>query len=588
MISTDRIQAQAAVNKGVADGLFSWAAWPWGNQDMDTYVDASYQTFEGGASSGGGKPYMMGVSPWFYTNLPGFGKNWMWKGDDLWFDRWQQVLWFQPDLVEIISWNDWGESHYIGPLQSDANRAAQVFTPGRAPFDYTKGMPHDGWLATLPWFIELYKSTSGQTTMANEVLSAWYRPNPVTYSPCNRNGTTLNTHSQYQQEFLPDKSELVDRIFFTVIAASSPTVTVTIGGSSVTVTMSHTPYGGIGAYHGYADFSNSNKVGTVVVKASTAKSPNMVVPNTIAITTACSNGLTNYNAWAGSILGTNAGVSNTKSLYDMGCTKGTAPGNFLGLCQTSCMYGYCPRTACHCLELGVPPSPVIPTPAPPSGYPKKGEDASYKGLCAYDCSIGTCYSEVCTTVSAALTTATVSPFTPLACTAGVALPAFPQYAGLCSNACGHGFCPINICKCTGQNAQLPIPATTQDTTATATDGTDDNGLCKWNCDRGYCPFPCNGSHNPVCTTTTSPKTSTSLGAFTPLPTTDGLTFTFTLVNATPYKLTRITANPPAPVPWKMSQFNFGDVESGNYTSQLPTAHPDRANRKLTTNYCTVR
>ena len=26
---------------GVADGLFSWAAWPWGNTDMNTYVDAS-------------------------------------------------------------------------------------------------------------------------------------------------------------------------------------------------------------------------------------------------------------------------------------------------------------------------------------------------------------------------------------------------------------------------------------------------------------------------------------------------------------------------------------------------------------------
>lgn len=44
---------------GVADGLFSWAAWPYGPTDMDTYNDASYYEFLGG------KPYIMPVSPWF-------------------------------------------------------------------------------------------------------------------------------------------------------------------------------------------------------------------------------------------------------------------------------------------------------------------------------------------------------------------------------------------------------------------------------------------------------------------------------------------------------------------------------------------
>lgn len=58
---------------GVADGLFSWAAWPWGPQNMDTYTDASYLQYLNG------KPYMMPVSPWFYTNLPEWDKNWLWR-----------------------------------------------------------------------------------------------------------------------------------------------------------------------------------------------------------------------------------------------------------------------------------------------------------------------------------------------------------------------------------------------------------------------------------------------------------------------------------------------------------------------------
>jgi len=79
---------------------------------MNTYTDAAYHV------SLAGLLYMMPVSPWFYTNLPGYDKNWLWAGDELWFDRWQEVWSFQPEWVEIISWNDFGESHYTGPLVS--------------------------------------------------------------------------------------------------------------------------------------------------------------------------------------------------------------------------------------------------------------------------------------------------------------------------------------------------------------------------------------------------------------------------------------------------------------------------------------
>lgn len=44
-----------------------------------------------------GLPYMMPVSPWFYPNLPGYGKNWLWRGDDLWYDRWMEVIYNEPE-----------------------------------------------------------------------------------------------------------------------------------------------------------------------------------------------------------------------------------------------------------------------------------------------------------------------------------------------------------------------------------------------------------------------------------------------------------------------------------------------------------
>jgi aminopeptidase I len=79
------------------DGFLSWDAWPNGPQDMDTSGDESW------ISMLGDKPYMMPVSPWFYTNLPQWGKNWLWRGGDLWHQRWQQVIDLQPALVEVSS-----------------------------------------------------------------------------------------------------------------------------------------------------------------------------------------------------------------------------------------------------------------------------------------------------------------------------------------------------------------------------------------------------------------------------------------------------------------------------------------------------
>jgi hypothetical protein len=85
---------------------------------------------------------MMPVSPWFYTNMPDYNKNWLWRGDNLWYQRWMQVWYLQPEFFEIISWNDFGESHYIGPLD---DRQYSPFVTGKAPFNYAKDMPHDGW-----------------------------------------------------------------------------------------------------------------------------------------------------------------------------------------------------------------------------------------------------------------------------------------------------------------------------------------------------------------------------------------------------------------------------------------------------------
>ena len=77
------------------DGAFSWDAWPHGPVGKYTTSDLAWQ------AALSGKPYMMGISPWFYTSLPQYGKNWGLRGDDLWSTRWQQAVELQPAFVEV-------------------------------------------------------------------------------------------------------------------------------------------------------------------------------------------------------------------------------------------------------------------------------------------------------------------------------------------------------------------------------------------------------------------------------------------------------------------------------------------------------
>lgn len=73
--------------------------------------DASYKSWLGG------KTYMAPVSPWFSTHYGPevlYSKNFVFPSGPLWYNRWQEILTGGFNFVEIITWNDIGESHYVG------------------------------------------------------------------------------------------------------------------------------------------------------------------------------------------------------------------------------------------------------------------------------------------------------------------------------------------------------------------------------------------------------------------------------------------------------------------------------------------
>ena len=161
----------------------------------------------------------MGVSPWFYTDLPQYDKNWYFASDSLWYDRWQQVIALQPDLVEIITWNDFGESSYIGDVVD-----AQIVSGAEA---YVDGYSHSAFRSVLPYFISAYKSNDAATPPAEDTAVAWYRTTPAKTGP---DGGTI--WGQTGSESAADGA--VDCVSVLTVTVDEQDIVVSIGGNNQT------------------------------------------------------------------------------------------------------------------------------------------------------------------------------------------------------------------------------------------------------------------------------------------------------------------------------------------------------------------
>ena len=465
-----------------ADGLFNWAAWPEGNRPIDTYVDASYLHFMGGEDNGSNQKYMMPISPWFYTNLPQYKKNWMWKSEDAWYTRWVQILRLQPEYVQIISWNDFGESHYIGPTFG----SEVVMEHPDTPYDYTKRMEHTGWLKTLPFWIDMYKT--GTATVNKEEVVAWYTRN--TGFECDLANTTINTATHLQLEYSPQY--LGNFIFYDAILGSDAQVEVIIGGETSYEKFSSIPHGGVGIYHGKAYIGL--RTGDVVVRITRKGSEVMRMTGYVPIGVGCdSGGYNNFNAVVnfGDSGKSITAVKPPLKVSDMKCTKGYGEGSFHGICSITCSLGYCPTGACVCTALGA--QPKMPEATGEKGYTKG--DPSFIGLCDFACNYGRCPREVCSPIPMNIVPPTVSPFLPATCTGGEG-----KFAGqdkldaLCKFACKYGNCPQSVCECTSEgqlnnihDSFTIIPKVGGVAVGRWARDMDVSNMCTFTCSFGHCP-----------------------------------------------------------------------------------------------------
>lgn len=125
---------------------------------------------------GDSRTYMAAVSPWFFTHYGAdtYNKNWMYLSDfHLYARKWENLLksdvYSKIDLIEITTWNDFGESSYISPIKGDMPPTTR---------NWVDGMDHTGWLKLTKYYAQWFKTgTAPQLTQDSIVM--WARPQPV-------------------------------------------------------------------------------------------------------------------------------------------------------------------------------------------------------------------------------------------------------------------------------------------------------------------------------------------------------------------------------------------------------------------------
>lgn len=185
--------------------------------------------------------------------------------------------------ARIVTWNDFGEAHYIGPIHTDSEIAAGSGI-------YVDGMPHDSWRDFLPYYIAQYKGLP--FLILRDQVQYWYRPSPAAGgSAC---GVTGNSASQGQTEYPPNEI-LEDGVFFSALLKEDGQVTVQIGnGPKVGFP------GKRGINHWSVPFGGQTGTPTFTVERNGAIISKGTGLKEITASTTLSNGCTNYNAFVGS------------------------------------------------------------------------------------------------------------------------------------------------------------------------------------------------------------------------------------------------------------------------------------------------
>ena len=439
----------------------------------------------------------------------------MFPSDLLWYDRWNEVLKKSPPFVEIITWNDYGESHYIAPLSS------QHEDDGASK--WVNDMPHDGWRDLARPFIAAYKAGSKSVNeyIKEDKIIYWYRPTPRTVN-CDSTDNTMKAGNNDSGNYFNGKpngwEDMQDLVFVVSLLKSAGSIEVTSGKNTRT----------FNAPAGASSYKIDMGVGQQ--KFSLTRDSKQVLSGTSRkdVTETCPCGLYNFNAYVGTLpegksdpldaaglasfsvglsvktcsaapslgSGSPATVTTTPTASGAVSTGGANPtagsgsptggsGNPTGASGTGASTITATTTTTTTSE--VQSSPGGSSNGSPSGKPGGSPSGNPSGNPSVGGSSGPGSAPASTsrTGSAAPPSSTGGG---QSCNGGTNAPdKSPNMAGICSFSCSRGYCPSDVCVCTSTGTPETAPDTFPVGCPLEAEDEGYEGLCKFSCMRGYCP-----------------------------------------------------------------------------------------------------
>ncbi|KAB5511388.1 glycoside hydrolase [Coniochaeta sp. 2T2.1] len=232
-------------------GVLGWeTAWPTPGS-TPTNVSSSQDSSVLNAAHAWAKTYMAPLSSLQFKDS--CGGNYYRVGESNLPQRMTQLLDLAPDFVEILTWNDAGESHYIGNIWPEGVGSDAL------AYSNNQDWPHSAWRPIIQSFIAAYKggqdaSAMAPTSGAQAIGAMWYRDIPKG-AACGGNQKPDNWPSA------------VDAVNYAVVVApgnTGITIRVTSGGTVI-----RTITGNYGLNYGSATGLNTGAQKLEVLSGST-------------------------------------------------------------------------------------------------------------------------------------------------------------------------------------------------------------------------------------------------------------------------------------------------------------------------------
>lgn len=476
-------------NVDVVDGALNWMGWDSNGDNKAPTRHSNVTVVEGDVHYNtwlGTKSYIAPVSPWFSTHYGievSYSKNFVFPSDLLWQDRWNQVLEKQPQFVEIITWNDYGESHYIGPLSS------KHYDDGASK--WVNDMPHDGFRDVARPYIAAYKAgaSSPDEFITEDQIVYWYRPHLST-AECDSTDNTMggdssnNASGNYFIGKPNGYQELADSVFIVTMLTADGTLTVNSGNNTQTFDAK----AGVNSFEvdmgiGQQKFSLTRDSKTVLSGTSLKK-----------IQDECICGIYNFNAYVGTLpeqtsdpLDTDGLASFTVGLQVSTCSATPSLGTPTAVAASTTI-----ATGGGGSQASTTGGGVVSQQQPTATASAASAPVTSAATTSYKTTTTPVASQTKASSSpSASTTGSSSSNGTITCNGGTnADGQSGNFMGLCNFSCSHGYCPEEACKCTSTGT---VTATLSDT-VTGTTGCGLSGeeaiyddLCSYTCNLGYCP-----------------------------------------------------------------------------------------------------